>query len=109
MTAPTQRAVDAAAEALRHGDHRFDYAGDAERLARLAIHAAYPHLVGTLSDENGVLRVVANEKYAEAAEWRDIADELVEALKESAGFEDLTHDEVVRLHAALARYDKAAQ
>jgi hypothetical protein len=71
---------------------------------------AYFRAMQTLKAENSKLRVLHNERHVEAAEWRDIADDLAGALRlpdtfaggGAAGWEQ-TQD-------ALARYDdRAAQ
>ena len=56
MTAPTQRAINAAAVALLNHWDRQDAMSIQECCARVAITAAYPHLYQTLSKENRELR-----------------------------------------------------
>jgi hypothetical protein len=97
MTAPMQRAVDAAAEALAGEFCAMDdndCRADMTRLARIAVTAAWPHLRGD-------------------ADWRAIADELADALKlnECAydGFYCREMSEPCVKCKALVRYDEATQ
>ena len=52
-------------------------------------------------EELSMLRVAANEKYAEACEWRDIAEELAERARDHECYGDCP------MCPALARYDRA--
>lgn len=117
-TAPMQRAIDAAARELAK-ERCPGGTGTPNRVdqwyARIALTAAYPHLVGAAMER----QVIQSGKYPHltdavlqencslreaACEWRDIAEELADALR--GVFPGNPRTRIEGIDAALVRYDE---
>lgn len=61
-----------------------------------------------LAKENSDLRVAANQFFSDVCEWRDIAEELAEALRLRMSHTYVWKNQPT-IDAALARYDRAAR